>query len=238
VNFGGFQPLTLTDFPGHVAAIVFAQGCNFRCPFCHNAALLASTAASDATRSQERDIFETLQTRRRVLDGVVVTGGEPTLQPDIATFAARLKGVPLKVKLDTNGSRPAVLRQLLRENLLDYVAMDLKAPFHKYPQLSGVDVCIQDIQESLALLAAGDVPCEFRTTFVPALLTEGDLEEIRSYLPPQATYKVQPFVPDHALDEALRSTAPRICASQGPPPMQPDTRTNDLPHHIDLLSGE
>ncbi|UCD50085.1 MAG: anaerobic ribonucleoside-triphosphate reductase activating protein [Phycisphaerales bacterium] len=237
MNIGGFQPVTLTDYPGHIAAIVFAQGCNFRCPFCHNAALLATGTPPEGSMD-ERDILEALRARRSLLDAVVISGGEPTLQDNVVDFADRIKQRKLKVKLDTNGSRPAVLRELLNRRLLDCVAMDIKAPFHKYARLTGTDACTQDIRDSVALLVESDVPCEFRTTFVPALLAEDDVEEIRSYLPPQATYTVQPFVPDHALDESLRSAKRRVRSPQTSPPMRPGPASNDSSHHIDLLSGE
>ncbi len=237
MRIGGFQPLTLSDCPGLVAAVVFAQGCNFRCPFCHNGSLLASRAPSGKS-IHASDILDALQTRRELLDAVVVSGGEPTLQDDIAEFTDRIKQRGLKVKLDTNGSRPAVLRQLLTHHLLDYVAMDIKAPFHKYATLTGIDASVESLRESIALLLDSDIPCAFRTTFVPSLLATEDMEEIRSYLPEQADYTIQPFVADNALDESLRSTARRAYAGEAPPPMKPGNGTHNLPHHIDLLSGE
>ena len=237
MKIGGFQPLTLSDYPRHLAAIVFTQGCNFRCPFCHNGALLA-TAPPGETVTDDCTVLKTLQARREFLDGVVITGGEPTLQGDIAEFAGRIRQEQLKVKLDTNGSRPDVLGELLNRHLLDYVAMDVKAPFHKYARLAGVDVSTEAIAESIALLTASDTPCEFRTTFVPALLTENDLEDIRSYLPPEVKYTVQPFVADSALNESLRSTTSWTAGAEAPPSMSPGDGTDNLPHHIDLLSGE
>lgn len=238
MKIGGFQPLTLSDYPGHLAAIVFTQGCNFRCPFCHNGSLLAASSPPGQLMDED-DVLDALQTRRKLLDAVVITGGEPTLQPDVAEFADRIKQETLKVKLDTNGSHPAVLRELLGHHLFDYVAMDIKAPFHKYAKLAGVEVSTESIRESIALLIDSDIPCEFRTTFVPDLLASQDLEEIRSYLPKQARYTVQPFIAENALDESLRPTATRrICHPKAPTPMKPGDGTADLPHHIDLLSGE
>lgn len=238
MKIGGFQPLTLSDYPGHLAAIVFTQGCNFRCPFCHNASLLGSTPSLEPLMD-ERHVLDVLQSRRKLLDAVVITGGEPTLQPDIAAFADRIRQKKLRVKLDTNGSHPAVLRELLNHRLLDYVAMDIKAPFRKYAKLAGVEVSTENIRESIALLIDSDIPCEFRTTFVPALLASEDTEEIRSYLPEQTRYTVQPFVADNALDESLRpATIDRVCHAETPAPMKPDNGPYDPPHHIDLLSGE
>jgi len=206
VKIGGFQSLTLSDYPGRVAAIVFTQGCNFRCPFCHNESLLASAQASTAL-IDEGQVLDVLESRRRSLEAVVVSGGEATLQPDLAIFLERLKELGFDVKLDTNGSRPEVLRQLLDRGLLDYVAMDIKAPFAKYDRLTGVQGVTESVAKSVALLLTSDVPCQFRTTFVAPLLTETDLDEIRSYLPPEAPYTVQPFIAENALDETLSKTA-------------------------------
>ena len=204
MKIGGFQPVTLSDYPGHVAAIVFTQGCNFRCPFCHNASLLTAIPSSGALVA-ERDVFDALQARGGFLDAVVISGGEPTLQGDLAQFIDQIKQMGFGVKLDTNGSRPAVLRELVRNDLLDFIAMDVKAPWHTYAGLAGVETCPADLRESIAILSESNVPCEFRTTFVPSLLTAEDLEEIRSYLPRRARYTIQAFVPDNALDRSLRT---------------------------------
>lgn len=202
MKIGGFQPLTLSDYPGHLAAIVFTQGCNFRCPFCHNVTLLNSAAPAE-TLMDEKDIVDILKTRRSLLDAVVISGGEPTLQADLARFAVQLKSLGFKVKLDTNGSRPAVLRALLDRRLLDHVAMDIKAPWNEYPRLAGVEVVTRHVRDSLALLLDNPTPCTFRTTFVPGLLAEEDIAEIRAYLPEQAQYVVQSFIPEHAFDRSL-----------------------------------
>jgi len=238
MRIGGFQALTLSDYPGHIAAIIFTQGCNFRCPFCHNGALLATDAPVESLQDEET-ILDTLESRRTLLDGVVISGGEPTIQSDLGEFIDRVKQKGLQVKLDTNGSRPDVVRDLLAHHLLDYVAMDIKAPFTKYSQLVGVDAPIDRIEETLRLLIAGDTPCEFRTTFVPGLLTKEDLEAIQAGLPTHVKYTVQPFVPDNALDTSLQShrkhpnwSSPTPASVDGP------DRMYDIPHHIDWLSGE
>ena len=238
MKIGGLQPLTLSDYPGHLAAIVFTQGCNFRCPFCHNASLLALDRPGEML-TDTSDILDALQARRKLLDAVVISGGEPMLQPDLAECADRIRQKKLKVKLDTNGSHPTVLRALLSHRLLDYVAMDIKAPFRKYAKLAGVEVSTENIRQSIALLVESDIPCEFRTTFVPALLTQEDTEEIRSYLPDQARYTVQPFIAENALDESLRpATMDRAHCPDAPASIKPSNETCNLPHPIDLLSGE
>ena len=153
MNLAGFVPLSLCDFPGRVAAVVFTQGCNFRCPWCHNGHLIP-LAADAARRVSEAEVFEVLEARRTRLGGVVVSGGEPTLQPALPRFLRRIKALGLEVKLDTNGSRPEVLRGLLRERLVDFIAMDVKAPWTKYATLTGTVCCdVAAVQASLALIA-------------------------------------------------------------------------------------
>jgi pyruvate formate lyase activating enzyme len=206
MKIGGFQPFTLSDFPGRVAAIVFTQGCNFRCPFCHNGALIPFQAPENALISQDY-VLAYLEERRGRLDGVVVTGGEPTLQPDLEDFLRRVKALGLQVKLDTNGSRPETVAALLDEGLLDYVAMDVKAPLEYYPRLTGSRVPARAMEDTIALLTHSGVEHEFRTTYVEPLLTEADLRAIRALLPPRALHRIQKFNPEHALDPALRTAA-------------------------------
>ncbi len=197
------MPFSLCDFPSHPAAVVFAQGCNFRCPFCHNGGLLAMTAGS----IPPAEVLDRLARRRDLLHGVVVSGGEPCLQPDLAAFCASVKALGLAVKLDTNGSRPSVLRDLFARRLVDYVAMDVKAPPRLYAKLAGVDVEWDVIQESIRVLAACGVPHQFRTTVVEAILSDEDLEEIAGLLPPGDRLVRQVFRPDLARDPLLRSVA-------------------------------
>lgn len=203
MQIGGFLPFSLCDFPSRPAAVVFAQGCNFRCPFCHNGGLLALTDGS----IPKAEVLDRLARRRDLLQGVVVSGGEPCLQPDLAAFCASVKALGLAVKLDTNGSWPSVLRSLLARRLVDYVAMDVKAPPHLYARLAGVDVEWGVIEESIRVLAASGVPHQFRTTVVEAFLNDDDLEEIASLLPPGDRLVRQEFRPDLARDPSLRIVA-------------------------------
>lgn len=135
MQIGGLQKFSLLDYPGKISAVVFTQGCNFRCPYCHNPELV------DPARYQEclpeEEIFSFLETRRGKLEAVTVTGGEPTLQKSLAPFLRRIKDMGFLVKLDTNGSRPDVLEELLRQKLIDYIAMDIKAPLEKYEAVTG-----------------------------------------------------------------------------------------------------
>lgn len=172
MRIGGFVPVSLNDFPGRIAAVVFTQGCNWRCPWCHNPALVHPerfTAPLD-----EGAVLARLAARRSRLDGVVVSGGEPTLQPDLAGFFARVKALGFATKLDTNGSRPQVVRALLEARLLDYVAMDLKAPWNHYEVAAGVAVHTASLQETIALLRAGGIDHELRTTRWPGLTPQDE----------------------------------------------------------------
>ncbi len=162
MKIGGFQPFTLTDYPGHVAAIVFTQGCNWRCPYCHNPQLLPADRPENEL-IPEAYVFDRLSKRRRQLDGLVITGGEPTIQEDLPRFIRKVRRLGLKIKLDTNGSQPEVIRQLLEENLLDYVAMDIKAPLDQYESIVGGPVDTKALQTSIELLKTSGVLCESRT---------------------------------------------------------------------------
>jgi len=162
VIIGGFQPFTLSDFPGHVAAIVFTQGCNWRCPYCHNRSLL-KTRRPEQELIPETHVFDILHRRRNELDGLVITGGEPTIQEDLPRFIHKVHRMGLAIKLDTNGSRPGVIGRFLEEGLLDYIAMDIKAPLDRYESVVGHPVDIGSIQTSIELVKNSGVPHEFRT---------------------------------------------------------------------------
>jgi pyruvate formate lyase activating enzyme len=204
MNLSGFVPLSLCDYPGRVAAVVFTQGCNFRCPWCHNGHLL-SMAADPAARVDEARVMAVLSERRKRLGGVVVTGGEPSLQADLPHFLMRLKLLGLAVKLDTNGSRPAVLRELIAQELVDYIAMDMKAPWEKYAALTGVACDEAALRESIALIAASGLPHQFRTTRVDPLLTAEDYDRLVAELPKGSPHVWQTFRPAFSRDPALRT---------------------------------
>ena len=201
VRIGGFLPLSLCDYPGRVAAVVFTRGCNFRCPFCHNGHLLAETASDDLT---DDDVLARLAALAARLQGVVVTGGEPTLHPGLAGFLGRIRGLRLAIKLDTNGSRPDVLEALLAARLLDYVAMDLKAPWPRYPELAGTACDVAALQRSVALIAGSGLPHQFRTTRVTPLLSDADCDAIARQVPDGSPHVFQAFRPEQALDPRLR----------------------------------
>jgi len=203
MKIGGLNKFSLSDFPGLVAAVVFTQGCNFRCPFCHNGSLIPCDVP-DGLLIPEETFFRFLEVRRSQFDGVVVTGGEPTIQPDLSAFLYRSKAMGFSVKLDTNGGQPQVLRRLLKDELIDFIAMDIKAPFAIYDRLTGVHPPISQIKESIELIANSNIGHEFRTTVVEPLLSPEDLLSIKKLVPPGSRHRFQKFHPEHALDPSLR----------------------------------
>ena len=176
----GLQKMTLLDFPGKVACTLFLQGCNWRCPFCHNSELIAGPA--DAPMSAEA-FLRFLQSRKGLLDGVCVSGGEPTLQKDLPTLLEGIREMGFAVKLDTNGSRPAVLKQLAQQHLVDYVAMDVKNSPSMYAQTCGIPyIDMGPIEESIQYLVSSSLPHEFRTTLVLPLHSDNSIQEMGRWL--------------------------------------------------------
>ena len=204
MKIGGLNKFSLSDYSYHVAAVVFTQGCNFRCPFCHNGSLIPGDVPERLLILEEK-VFEFLEDRSRQLDGVVVTGGEPTIQPDLPEFIHRIKAMGLLVKLDTNGSLPEVLRRLMEEKLIDFIAMDIKAPMDIYDRLTGVQTPISRIKESIELIARSGVAHEFRTTVVKSLLSPQDLRSIQKLVPHKSRHHFQKFRPKHAFIPSLRA---------------------------------
>ncbi len=203
MKIGGLTKLSLSDYPGHTTAVIFTQGCNFRCPFCHNGRLLTMDPPPDELTS-ERWVLEFLEERSGFLDAVTISGGEPTLQHDLADFIREVRRFGYKIKLDTNGSRPDVVQTLLVDGLVDFIAMDLKAPWQKYDRLTGVRPPIDLISKTMSLITRSATQHMFRLTFVPQLLTSDDIDEVRRLVPAGSVFKVQPFVPKNALDVRLR----------------------------------
>jgi pyruvate formate lyase activating enzyme len=189
---GGFAPLTLLDYPGKVAATVFTVGCNFRCPFCHNPELVLAQSGLEKEKVKEKEFFDFLKKRQKKLDGVCITGGEPTLQKDLVEFISKIKALGFLVKLDTNGTRPDVLKRLLDQKLLDFVAMDIKTSIEKYPQACGVKVDPGRIQLSTELIRNNQrIDYEFRTTVAGGIHTEDDLRDIGRWLRGAKRYVLQ-----------------------------------------------
>ncbi|MFA7172177.1 MAG: anaerobic ribonucleoside-triphosphate reductase activating protein [Kiritimatiellia bacterium] len=205
MKIAGMVPLSLCDYPGHIAAVVFTQGCNFKCPFCHNGHLIPESSEG-AEILEESSIFALLAERCAKLQGVVVSGGEPTLQPDLADFLQRVKALGLKTKLDTNGARPAVLSDLLNQGLLDFVAMDIKAPWCKYEALAGVLCDVAALQQSVNLIASAGIEHQFRTTQVHHLLNSEDYAEIKHQIPNGSQHVWQEYRPVCKLDVTAQNS--------------------------------
>lgn len=191
MRIAGFRPLTLLDYPGKVAAVVFTQGCPFRCAYCHNPELLPIQAAPETPRTKE--VLAKIAARRSFIDGVCVTGGEPTVHPDLPDFLARIKELGLLVKLDTNGLHPRMIETIVGLGLADYFAMDIKHVWERYAEVIGpaAGPAVANCRETLGIIRASGVPHEFRTTVWPAVHTEDDLLEIAFELGAGARYALQ-----------------------------------------------
>lgn len=200
MNIAGVQKVTLLDYPGKVACEIFTQGCNFECPFCQNSGLIPITNTGEFS---EEEIFEYLNLRKNILDGVVITGGEPTVQKDLKGFIKKIKDLGLLVKLDTNGGNPKVLQELIDEDLVDYVAMDIKNVFNKYNITAGKKINLDNIKKSIEILKASKIDYEFRTTIIKEMHSLDDIISICK-LVGNAKYYLQNFedsenVIDHSL---------------------------------------
>ena len=203
----GLQKLTLLDFPERVACTVFLGGCNLRCPFCHNSALVFPDPA-DAM--DEEELFRFLEKRVGVLDGVAITGGEPLLTADIFSLAERIKAMGFALKLDTNGFFPKRLRELCDAGLVDYVAMDIKNAPDKYAETCGLPALdLTKVRESVRFLMQGSIPYEFRTTVVKEFHEAADFEQIGRWLAGARAYYLQSFVDSGAcIREGLHAHTP------------------------------
>ena len=192
MNICGYQKTTLLDYPGHVAATIFTGGCNFRCPFCHNSDLVVNSTMSPCISQEE--IFAFLKKRKNVLSGICITGGEPTLQTNLSEFIKKVRSLGYKIKLDTNGYRPDVISSLLEDNLLDYIAMDIKAGLSNYAKVSGIpNLDTSKIKESISIIENSGIDYEFRTTVVKELHNRQDFLEISEMLSSSSSYFIQSF---------------------------------------------
>ncbi len=194
MNIGGFQKTSFIDYPKKVSAVVFTQGCNFVCPYCHNAQLIGEQRGSENSLDE---VLSTLQKRKHLLQGLVITGGEPTLQRGLKDFCKLIKGMGYAIKLDTNGSNPDKVQELIKEELIDYVAMDIKADPAAYPASIG-NIPSQNIVQSIALLQQSEIPHEFRIPCAFPFITEESLQKILKYIEKSPIY-LQAVNTDHAL---------------------------------------
>lgn len=214
MKIGGLQKFSLIDYPGKIAAIVFTQGCNFRCPYCYNPELVDPARFREPL--DESEIFSFLTARKGKLDGVVITGGEPTLQPDLQDFIRRVRDLGFCVKLDTNGSNPEVLQDLIARGVLDYIAMDIKAPLagrkgdpeSAYASVTRSSVKDSDIRRSIELILTSGIDHEFRTTVTGGCLQHADFLKMGRAIKGAKRYALQKFVPAKVLDEGLLNAKP------------------------------
>lgn len=212
----GFHKTTLLDYPGCIAATIFTGGCNFRCPFCHNSGLVQDPFKEGMV--PEDEVLAFLDKRKKILKGVCITGGEPTLQPDLPDFIGKVRKMGYRVKLDTNGYRPEVLRELLESGLLDYAAMDIKNCPEKYGAAAGLippgnagGFELGKIEESVELLLDGQIDYEFRTTVVKELHTVEDIAAIGNWVKGTPAYYLQKFEDSgHIIGEGYHEPDPEI----------------------------
>ncbi len=197
----GFQKTTLLDYPEKIACIVFTQGCNFKCGYCHNPELFEKKEPVMTLPA----FFEFLKSRTGKLDGVVITGGEPTLQKDLKDFIKEIKSLGFLVKLDTNGTNPDIIEELLMENLIDYIAMDIKAPLDKYSNITNTNVNKDNIQRSINIILGSKIDYEFRTTSVKEQLDIEDFKQIGTLISGAKRYYIQKFVPDKIFDKSFKN---------------------------------
>lgn len=201
MNISGFEKLTLLDYPGKVACIVFTQGCNYKCKFCHNSSLINT----DNEKYSEEEVFKYLEKRKKILDGIVISGGEPTLCKDLKEFIKKVKKYGLSVKLDTNGTNPKVLKELIEEKLIDYIAMDIKTSFSCYEKIVDVkNPFINQIKESIDIIKNSGLEHEFRTTIMKEHHNIDLLKEICQYIGKTEKYYIQNFrISDCVIDKSL-----------------------------------
>lgn len=192
MRIGGYQKLTLIDYPGKIATTVFTVGCSFRCHFCHNPELVLR-AQFPAPNKMEEEFLAHLEKRRGKLEGVCITGGEPTIQPDIIDFIRKIKEMGYVVKLDSNGTRPDVLRRIIKEGLVDYIAMDIKHAPKKYKLATGLTTDIARIKMSVKLIMNSGLPYEFRTTVVPGIHEDEDFDKIAKWIAGAQNYNLQEY---------------------------------------------
>lgn len=205
---GGLEKLSLIDYPGELAAVVFTQGCNFRCPFCHNPMLVQASSEAGKVKNNSQnpevqeghpyiakdDLLDFLKTRAGRLDGVVVTGGEPTVHPDLDEFLNQIKDLGYKIKLDTNGTNPEVLEKMIQQGQVDYLAMDFKGSPERYSDITRTEVDFSNIQKSAILIMNSGLSYEFRTTVIPGLVTKSDIEKIGDNIQGAEKWFLQRFI--------------------------------------------
>ncbi|MBU2561498.1 MAG: anaerobic ribonucleoside-triphosphate reductase activating protein [Nanoarchaeota archaeon] len=190
----GVERTSLVDWPEKICSTVFIAGCNFRCPFCHNPELVLPEEIEKIEAMTENELLTALVGRKRLIDGVCITGGEPLMSPDIVKLLHKIKDKGFAIKLDTNGSVPTLLKKLIEDKLIDYVAMDIKAPKERYDEVTGINANIRLIEESIKILKESSIDYEFRTTVVKGLLAKEDIIAIGEWIKGARAYYLQQFM--------------------------------------------
>ena len=209
MEIGGLEKSTLIDYPGRIAATVFLLGCNFRCPFCYSSELVLPEKMAEQPKIAEKAFFDFLKERQGLLEGVVICGGEPTIHKDLPDFIKRIKDLRFLLKLDTNGSNPEMLRELMQKGLVDYVAMDIKAPLGaKYDLATGVKVDLDKIKESIEIIKGSGVDYEFRSTIVPSIHSKEDVIQMAKDISPAKKYYLQNFRGEKTIDPRFEEIKP------------------------------
>jgi len=204
----GLQKITLIDYPKKIAATVFLAGCNFRCPWCYSAELVLPEKIKKQPKLSEREFFDFLEERKGMLEGIVLCGGEPTINKDLPGFAAKIKKFGYSIKLDTNGSNPKMLRKLIDDKLINYVAMDVKLPKEKYPEIFRGEIKIQDIEKSIEILKENEIDYEFRTTVIPTVLDKQEIFKIAKWISPAKKYYLQNFRAEKTINPKFEKVKP------------------------------
>ena len=207
MKIGGLQKLTLIDYPGKVAATIFLVGCDFRCPYCHNAELVDPEKIKDQSQIKESDFFKFLDERIGLLDGVCISGGEPTSHADLSKFIQNIKKRGFLVKLDTNGSNSGMLEDLIKDDLVDFIAMDIKTSILKYNKVKAENK-ISQVQKSIDLIKDSGKDYEFRITVVPGIVDEKDIKEIAQWLKGAKKFVLQQFRPEKTLNPSFKNIKP------------------------------
>lgn len=228
MQIGGLQKLSLIDYPGKIACAVFLIGCNFRCGYCHNPELVLPEKIKKQPKISEKDFFDFLKKRKRLIEGVVIIGGEPTIHSNLPDFIKKIKKFGYLVKLDTNGTNPEMLRKLIKEKLVDCIAMDVKAPvgakiqkskaktqndnlkfnITKYNIITGVKKDLNKIKKSIEIIKNSDIDYEFRTTIIPTIHTKEDILQIAKDISPAKKYYIQNFKTEKTLDPKFKKIKP------------------------------
>ncbi len=216
MTIAGLQKLSLIDYPEKISAVVFLMGCNFRCPFCQNPELVDYCYRDETAQIEisKEDFFEFLESRKKLLSGVSITGGEPTINSDLPKFISKIKKLGFSVKLDSNASDPLMIEKLVKKNLIDYFAIDIKSSPKNYSKAGGVEIGIEKIEESLKIISKSKIPFELRTTSAPGIIDKEEISKIKKWLKNSGVlekaeiFAIQQFRNEKTLDEKFKKVKP------------------------------